>query len=251
MESALEGTVQRLLGAKLQPIQLAKAAVREMERQQLVGPSGIEAPNGFDVHLHPSDFASFERWRSALERELASYLERYAGQRGWQQPGPPIVSVRPTPGTPRSRPRVEAHFIDSRPDAPVADAPVPPPESTRAFPRAVPAVDHDASVDARPLDRPAWLVNEQGERFPLRSAVTTLGRALENQVVLSDPRVSRFHAEIRRAADRFVLRDLGSSNGTTVGGSRAESADLDNGDLISLGGYRLVFETGDGAWDST
>ena len=31
----------------------------------------------------------------------------------------------------------------------------------------------------------------------------------------------------------------------------SESADLDNGDLISLGGYRLVFETGDGAWDST
>jgi hypothetical protein len=141
--------------------------------------------------------------------------------------------------------------MDSQPVTSSELAPESPPESTLAIPAVARAEALEASSSARPLQQPAWLVNDGGERFPLRSVVTSLGRALENQVVLPDPRVSRFHAEIRRNADHFVLRDLGSSNGTTVGGSRAESTELRDGDLISLGGYQLVFETGDQAWGST
>jgi hypothetical protein len=252
MESAFEGTIQRLLGAKLQPIQLAKAAARQMERQQLVGPSGIEVPNRFEIQLHASDFALFERWQGALERELASYLERYALQRGWTQPGRAAVCIREVAGTSRSRPRVEASFVDTAPALPGDESPEPAPAATRALSTVDPAAAQERLEAVQPSPRgSAWLVSENGERFDVAAPVTTLGRALENLVVVPDPRVSRFHAEIRRDGDRFLLKDLGSSNGTMIGDARADHAELRNGDVISLGGYRLTFETGDRAWGPT
>src|ERR671914_1284274 len=84
MEEAVEGTAQRLFRPALQPVQLAKAAAREMEGQQFIGPSGPEVPNHYTISLHPGDFERFARFQVALQRELARYLEKYAAARGWR-----------------------------------------------------------------------------------------------------------------------------------------------------------------------
>src|SRR5215210_5424929 len=84
MEEAVEGTVQRLFRPTLQPVQLAKAAARRMEEQQVIGPSGPEVPNSYTISLHPKDFERFARYQLALQRELQKYLARYARDRGWR-----------------------------------------------------------------------------------------------------------------------------------------------------------------------
>jgi FHA domain/Domain of unknown function (DUF1707) len=69
-----------------------------------------------------------------------------------------------------------------------------------------------------------------------------LGRARECDCVLSEPSVSRRHAELRREGGRWLLRDLGSRNGTRVNGVRVlEETEVAPGDRISFGGarYRL------------
>jgi pSer/pThr/pTyr-binding forkhead associated (FHA) protein len=53
--------------------------------------------------------------------------------------------------------------------------------------------------------------------------------------------VSRFHAEIRREAGRYRVRDLGSTNGTLVAEQPVDESELREGDTISLGGYPLTF----------
>jgi ABC transport system ATP-binding/permease protein len=70
----------------------------------------------------------------------------------------------------------------------------------------------------------------------------TLGRDRSNDVVLQDPNVSRFHAEVARLEDRVAIRDLGSRNGTRVNGELVRSALLETGSEVGIGSYRLVFD---------
>jgi ABC-type multidrug transport system ATPase subunit/ABC-type multidrug transport system permease subunit len=71
----------------------------------------------------------------------------------------------------------------------------------------------------------------------------TLGRDSSNDVVLADPNVSRFHAEVARLDDdRVAIRDLASRNGTRVNGELVRTALLEPGSEVGIGPYRLVFD---------
>jgi hypothetical protein len=67
-----------------------------------------------------------------------------------------------------------------------------------------------------------------------------IGRSPDCALTLADPTVSRRHAELRREDGRWVVADLGSSNGTRVNGWRVRRASLRAGDELMLGGVRLV-----------
>jgi ABC-type multidrug transport system ATPase subunit len=70
----------------------------------------------------------------------------------------------------------------------------------------------------------------------------TIGRVPGNDIVVDDLLASRKHASIRRLSnDRFEVVDLGSTNGTFVNGSRVATAQLKDGDLISVGGHVFRF----------
>ena len=83
-----------------------------------------------------------------------------------------------------------------------------------------------------------------GSRFLLDSAVTTAGRHPESDIFLDDVTVSRRHAEFVREAGGFVVRDVGSLNGTYLDRQRIEQAGLAGGDEVQIGKYRLVFLSG-------
>ncbi|MCI0520690.1 MAG: FHA domain-containing protein, partial [Chloroflexi bacterium] len=72
----------------------------------------------------------------------------------------------------------------------------------------------------------------------------TIGRAETNQVTLDHPRVSRHHAEVQRKGGAFVLRDLGSTNGTWRGEERLEQIILQDGDEFKIGDATLIFKNG-------
>src|SRR5688572_16260848 len=65
---------------------------------------------------------------------------------------------------------------------------------------------------------------------------TVVGRGDDATVQIDDPDASRAHAEVVREGDRFVLRDLGSTNGSFLEGRRVREAALCDGDLIRFGG---------------
>ena len=89
---------------------------------------------------------------------------------------------------------------------------------------------------------PAEVVLPDGRRVQLGSGPLVIGRLPECGVVLSDPNVSRRHAELRRAGDSVLVTDLGSTNGTRVNGSPVREHYLTSGDEISVGSTTLVFE---------
>ena len=86
------------------------------------------------------------------------------------------------------------------------------------------------------------------DRFTLPSdenAVTRIGRELDNDVVLTDPRASRYHATIRRTADGLEVKDLGSANGTMIGATRLEANTwhkLVPGQVVQLGETKIFWE---------
>jgi signal transduction histidine kinase len=98
---------------------------------------------------------------------------------------------------------------------------------------------------------PAFFVIQgfnRGARFDLgdEHEAVSIGREAGNFIRVDDHEVSRRHAEIRRVDGRFIVGDLGSSNGTFVNEARVERADLASGDHVRVGRTVLVF-SGDGA----
>ncbi|AYF30802.1 FHA domain-containing protein [Micromonospora tulbaghiae] len=83
-----------------------------------------------------------------------------------------------------------------------------------------------------------------GARFLLDPGVTTSGRHPDSDIFLDDVTVSRRHAEFHFEKGQFVVRDLGSLNGTYVNRERVEAATLTNGDEVQIGKFRLRFFIG-------
>ena len=86
---------------------------------------------------------------------------------------------------------------------------------------------------------------ELGRRIPLDSEPVECGRSPNVAIPIDDDAASRKHARIRRYGDTFVVTDLGSTNGTKLGGSRVESIALAPGASFQLGNVDCVF-IGDG-----
>jgi FHA domain/zinc-ribbon domain len=80
-----------------------------------------------------------------------------------------------------------------------------------------------------------------GETFETVGLRTLIGRSPECHVFLDDVTVSRRHAEILHEGDQYVIRDLGSLNGTFVNRHRIESVALSADDEVQIGKYRMTF----------
>jgi hypothetical protein len=87
------------------------------------------------------------------------------------------------------------------------------------------------------------LMKDGNERsFPLTRDSYTLGRHRNNDILITDPKISSFHARIDRSAEGFVLVDLNSLNGTFLNGKKIETGLLKTGDELRLGTARLMYK---------
>jgi hypothetical protein len=102
-----------------------------------------------------------------------------------------------------------------------------------------------AGVEELGVEGPTLVVRSgggrAGEQFPLERTQTTIGRTPDCDIFLDDVTVSRRHAIVTKGAARFTLQDLGSLNGTFLNRHRIEQAELESGDEVQIGKYRLIF----------
>ena len=85
-----------------------------------------------------------------------------------------------------------------------------------------------------------------GSRFALEKDVVRAGRHPDSDIFLDDVTVSRRHVDIVRGEGGYVVKDVGSLNGTYLNRERVESAPLSDGDELQIGTFKLVFLTGRG-----
>ena len=106
-------------------------------------------------------------------------------------------------------------------------------------------VAEEAPPGLEDIEGPALVVRSgggrAGEHFALQGERTTVGRSPDCDIFLDDVTVSRQHAVLSSRGDSFVIEDQGSLNGTFVNRHRVESAELEDGDELQIGKYRLVF----------
>jgi len=101
-----------------------------------------------------------------------------------------------------------------------------------------------AAVDALPAGHALLVVQRgpgSGSRFLLDQDVVSAGRHPDSEIFLDDVTVSRRHAEFHRQGESFTVSDVGSLNGTYVNRDRIDEVELQGGDEVQIGKYRLVY----------
>ena len=83
-----------------------------------------------------------------------------------------------------------------------------------------------------------------GSRFLLDHDVVAAGRHPDSDIFLDDVTVSRRHAEVVQTGDGYLVRDVGSLNGTYLNRERIDEAPIHNGDELQIGRFKLVFVSG-------
>jgi hypothetical protein len=249
-ERLFERPAARLFGTRLEPIQLQRRLERAMEAERRHGADRTYVPNRFRLHLSPADIDGFSGYQQTLEAELSDALLARARGRGYTLVDKPRVTLHADEAVEPGDVQVEAELID-----PLRLRPVPP-----GFRR----VDGEASesnidsVTARPTEptavfavpaserQAAWIeVRAPGqppERYPLDGAQLRIGRASDNDVVLPDERVSRHHGLLASRQGTLIYTDLGSTNGSYVGGMSVTEIALGQGDQLQLGDSTLTVQ---------
>ena len=121
-------------------------------------------------------------------------------------------------------------------------------EVTDAF-DPVEEIPHEEDRDLFPAECGLFVVEsgpKAGSRYGLEAAVTTIGRHGGADILLDDVTVSRRHVEVERLGDRYVVRDVGSLNGTYLNRRRIETCEMGDGDELQIGRFKLVFFHGTG-----
>lgn len=237
LERAVEGGSRALFRQRLQPIELAKAAARTMERGQQIGPDGIEVPNAFTIALHPTDLEGMASYQGSLEARIRRYLDQFAEQRGLIPVASISVHLVADPGLRRHAVRTTAQMSDAAVLAAGSAAPPTHPVAPVAPTAYLPRVRREDVAAAQ--SGHLLLVLEDGRCVALGPGSVRIGRAPDNDLVISDSRVSRYHAQVTYELDGPRIRDLGSTNGTHLDGRPVGHDRLVSGEHLSIGGFGI------------
>jgi pSer/pThr/pTyr-binding forkhead associated (FHA) protein len=229
LESLVERSMIAPLRGKLQPIEIAKRLERCMRDHALTSIDAQIAPNVYRVQMNPADLAGLAPARELIEGELARHVAQRGSAQGYVFLAAPTVELLELATARRGSVQIEGQ-IKEPPRAPPRTAAGPSPSA------ASPAPSARRTPDPPPTDA-VWQLDFGSWRAPLPDRPLRVGRALECDVVIPSPRVSRHHAELIPVPDGLQVRDLGSTNGTTVDGARAtDSTVAGSGARIAFGG---------------
>ena len=242
IEQLVEEPFARLFAGRLLPEDVARHLVRALEEGNYGMTDGRPTiPGTYRIALNPEDLKALKANHPALTERLADSLQALAHRMGARLEGDPEVILAPDETIAMHQVRIDVVEETSSPPDP---NPAPHAEGASAVD---PTQDIEVSQLQQALDqqvgvRPqAYLIIEGDRIFDLKKPVIALGRAFDNDVILEDPRVSRHHAQLRQRYNRYILRDLGSSGGTTVNGFPVQEIVLRPGDVISLSDTTLIY----------
>jgi hypothetical protein len=242
LEGAVEGLFARAFRSGVQPVELGKRLVREVEDGRTVGVNRVYVPNVYVYELSPGDRERFADYEVALGQELAALAVDTARERDWAMLGAARIEFETGQDLPVGRFRLGSRVEPDEPERDHAAAGAPGRSSQAVGP-------HTAMLPGqrrRPrVQAPASLVLVQGGQpirsWPLAASELTIGRAEQSDIPLADPGVSRNHARVVREGDDFIVEDLRSTNGTEVNGQPIRRRRLANGDLLKLASSTLQF----------
>ena len=207
LENLVEGTFARVFKSGLTPLEIGRRIVREIDSSQTVAVDGaLAVPNHYWVFLSSADQERFAEVETPLTNELIEAARTHIADEQYRVLGPVSVTLVGAAEYPEGTLQVQAQWREG-----VAS------------------------------QTGAHLVLATGERFPVGNPFT-VGRLPGGSLVLTDENVSRNHAVIEVSPAGWLVRDLGSTNGTSVNGTPIQESPLQNGDQIVFGATEATFE---------
>jgi hypothetical protein len=189
-------------------------------------------PNDYVVSLNPGDMVLFADFATRLCQQMEDWLIDLADERDYGFIDQVQVQLRGDDKVPSRRIKVQATIAELQ-------------EHDRAKREAVQRTEVYRVVE-RTGNVPPMLLRvvtgaDLDQTFVIRKPVVNIGRALDNDVVIDVPEVSRHHARLEYNNGVFQIADLGSTNGTAINGVRVKHQRIQEGDRITLGATVLEF----------
>jgi len=231
IEAIFEGAFGRAFRAHVQPVELARKLAKEMDDHRTASVTRVYVPNEYTIFLSPEDRDQFSSYEEALCKELQEYLSEHAQRERYALPSAPRVVIETDDDL-----EIGVFGIGTKMARTDQNVPIPEPAPAPSF--AAPVSSPDIPIEAPAA---SYALVYPGGRFALQGDLVVLGRARECEIHLSDPNISRRHAEIRFDGGSYAVVDLGSTNGTELNGQRIKHARLSEGDVIAIGQTELTF----------
>jgi hypothetical protein len=245
LEALFEGVFGRAFRANVQPVELARKLVKEMDDHRMVSVSRIYVPNEYTVYLSTADREQFKTYEPSLKAELQDYLAEHARREGYVLLSAPYVLIETDDDLELGEFGIATRMVQRERGRAVEGAP-----PTELEPGATMIYKKPAAEDGEPPPGELEIEPEDvalvldGARHEVTKRKVMIGRGKECDIQVLDPNVSRRHAELRHEGAAYWIVDLDSTNGVEVNGKRLKRAQLENGDRITLGSTELVFERG-------
>ena len=225
-ERLMEGSIGRLFRSPIQPAEIGRKLERAMTANPVVSVDATLVPNDYRVAMHPQDMVLFVDYVSALCRQLENWVAEVADQRGFTLIDRVRVQIVGDEAVPRRAIQVAAAIAER-------------PELGRAAQDELQRTEVYRVIRATggvPPLRLRFLAGaRRDQEMLIRKPVTTVGRALDNDVVLDSGEVSRHHARFEYVDEQMRVVDLGSTNGTRVNGRPVTSEPIRPGDEVAFG----------------
>ncbi|MGH2757491.1 MAG: FhaA domain-containing protein [Actinomycetota bacterium] len=244
LEGLVEGFFTKVFRSGLQPVEVGRRILREMGEQKTVSVNRVYVPNEFRVSMGPEDHARFGQMEAGLQREFSDLVIEAAKENRWNLMGMPRISFVEDSSKGKGEFRVEASLA-ADPNQRGEVSTHAPEGGDASSSRAI--ASHTAEkLGVVGSGGVLIVLDDDGkdkERISITRTPIVIGRMSSSDIVLADPNVSRRHAELRLEGSRWMLVDLGSTNGTLVNGKLAREHEISDGDRLSFGTSELRFET--------
>lgn len=222
----VEGSFKRLFGGRLEPIEVATQLAQAVEASQQEG----KVATRFWVKLNPADFDAILAQHPALADDLAQYVLEMAREASLVLPVRPDIVLSVDEKLGLQEVRIQAVH----------------PEEQSANTTQIHQLNKQGSevILQAILDVDAYLIVNGRQHIPLNKPFISIGRRMDNDVVLDAATVSRRHAQIRWRYGRFILYDLSNRGRTLVNGEKVTEHALQTGNVIGISNQKLIYGEG-------
>jgi hypothetical protein len=219
LEQMISGVFARAFRSAVQPVEISAALQRELDNNaQILSRERRLVPNHFHVELSQTDLERLAPFDNALAKEMTENLRDHADQQSYVFPGPVQIRFEQaddlTTGRFRVRSKAQAKVTTNATDTMYGRASV--------------------------------FLEVNGARNPLTPPGLVVGRGTDADLRINDPGVSRRHVQFTVEAARggqaptLGVKDLGSTNGMVVDGSKVRSATLSDGSTVRIGNTTMT-----------
>jgi len=241
IEALFEGVFGRAFRTHVQPVELARKLGKEMDDHRMVSVSRVYAPNEYSVYLSPADREQFSSYEESLVSELQEYLSEHAKRESYVLLSPPKILMNTDSDLEVGEFGIATRMVQPEPGEEAEPLPAAPPSGATMVYRPTTPETQAASPVELGIEPEVVTLDANGKQHPVDKVSMLIGRSKDCDIRLTDPNVSRRHAELRQEGTAYWILDLGSTNGVTVNGRRQQRAQLQNEDRITVGSTELVF----------